>query len=293
MMWLNCDRPSRAGHDFTKNYAPACLVGRDLGNRKKSERADDHLLCPCDRAGQPAARLAAAVGRRRHLYADAAGRESFADGSRHDVADHRRAVDPRPSRGAGNRRLFLHHARPALDLDAMAGAGDVCEGLYARRLERPGGGGGQRDRGDVCAIDQTPQPPSHRQHDIGVCRRGAGVDGRASAGAAARAGDAHYGDVGRRLDGRRGSARRAIFLAAAVDGVMGQSAWRLCVRSGVDRADRARCGGRRRCERRANRWCCAGRCSACWRWWQAAARPMAGTRCWRRKRSSSSAARCR
>ncbi len=54
-----------------------------------------------------------------------------ADRPRYDVADHGRAVDRRPSRGARNRRLFLHHARPALDLDAVAGAGDVRQGLRA------------------------------------------------------------------------------------------------------------------------------------------------------------------
>ena len=58
------------------------------------------------------------------------------------VADHGRAVDPRPSRGAGDRRVFLHHARPALDLDAMAGPGAIRQGLRDRRLERAGGAGG-------------------------------------------------------------------------------------------------------------------------------------------------------
>ena len=37
------------------------------------------------------------------------------------IIDHRAVPD--------NRRLFLHHARPALDLDAVAGAGALCQGL--------------------------------------------------------------------------------------------------------------------------------------------------------------------
>ena len=38
-----------------------------------------------------------------------------------------------PSRGARDRRLFLHHARPALDLDAVAGAGALRQGLRDMR----------------------------------------------------------------------------------------------------------------------------------------------------------------
>ena len=86
---------------------------------------------------------------------------------------------------------------------------------------------------------------------------------------------------------------RAVVLAAAADDAVGQSAWRLCLRPGADRADRARrdpgCTGSA-CK---NRCCCAGSRSASPRWRQAAARPMAGMRCWRRKRSFSSAPRCR
>jgi hypothetical protein len=202
-------RPAHRGEQrFTKNYGPACLAGTEFRQPQEVERADDNLLCRCKRAGQPAARLAAAVGRRRRLYADAARGQSFADRSRHDVADHGRAVDRRPPRGAGGRRLFLYHARPALDFDAMAGTGAVCQGLRRRRLERTGGGRSQRDRGDVCAVGKMAQPPSWRQHQSGVRRRGDGVDGAASAGAAARAGDAGHGDVGRRLDGRGGSEPR-------------------------------------------------------------------------------------
>src|SRR5712671_2789802 len=50
---------------------------------------------------------------------------------------------------AGNRRLFLHHARPALDLDPVAGAGALRQGLCGRGLERAGGACSNRDRRDV------------------------------------------------------------------------------------------------------------------------------------------------
>ena len=83
-------------------------------------------------AASPLRGPAAAVGRCLHLCAVYRGRKPAADRSRYDVADHRRAMDSGSSHGAGNRRLFLHHARPALDLDAVAGAGDVCEGLRDR-----------------------------------------------------------------------------------------------------------------------------------------------------------------
>ena len=49
-------------------------------------------------------------------------------------------------------------------------------------------------------------------------------------------------------DRGRGSARRAVVLAAAADGAVGQSAWRLRLRPGADRADRARCGRERGCD---------------------------------------------
>ena len=149
-----CRRIEAAG--FTKNYALACFDR--AGKPSKSGRPMTLSVSPCHRAGKPAARAAAAMGRRRHLRAVSAGRKPAADRSRHDVADHRRAVDHRPSRGAGNRRLFLHHARPALDLDAVAGAGALCQGLCDRRLERAGGAGGRRDRGDLRAAGEIPQP---------------------------------------------------------------------------------------------------------------------------------------
>src|ERR1700679_4071193 len=47
--------------------------------------------------------------------------------------------------------------------------------------------------------------------------------------------------MGRRADRGGGPARRAIVLAAAADGAVGQSAWRVFVRPGADSADRARC----------------------------------------------------
>ena len=228
----------------------------------KSGRVNDPVRYPCHRAGEPAARLAAAMGRRRHLCAVSAGRKPAADRSRHDVADHGRAVDHRSPRRAGNRRLFLHHARPALDLDAVAGAGALCQGLCHLRLERPGGAGGRRDSRHLRAAGKIPEPPFERKRDAGVHRRGAGADGAASAGAAACAGAAGHGGVGRRHDRGGGPAPRAVVLAAAADGAVGQSAWRLCLRPGADRADRARCGGERGGALAHDRWSCAGRRSA-------------------------------
>ena len=224
--------------------------------------ADDPVRCPCQRGCKPDARAAAAVGRRRRLRAVSSGRQPAADRSRHDVADHGRAMDPRSPRGARDRRVFLHHARPALDLDAMAGAGGVCQELCAVRLERAGGDFGSRDRGHLRAVHEIPEPAFERKHHAGVRRRGAGADGAASAGAAACAGDAGHGGVGLRTDRGRRSPRGAVVLAAAADGAVVQPAWRFCLRPGADRADRARCGGRARKPIRAARWCCAGRRSA-------------------------------
>ena len=138
------------------------------------------------------------------------GRQPAADRPRYVVADHRRPVDARQSRGAAHRHLFLHHARPALDFDAVAGAGALRRSLCAVRLERAGGAGGSRDRGDVCAAGEIPQPASEPERHDGVRRRSIGADGAASAGAAACAGDAGDGGLGRRTDGRQriGAARR-------------------------------------------------------------------------------------
>ena len=237
--------------------------------------------------------LTAAMGRRRRLCAVSVGRQPAADRSRYDVAGHGRAVDHRPSRGAEHRRLLLHHARPALDLDPMAGAGALCQDLCRRRLERAGGAGIKRDRGDVRAADQVLESTPQRKHDFGVRGRGAGSDRAASVGATACAGDAGHGGVGGRTDRGRRSAPRAVVLAAAADGAVGQSARRLCVRSGVDRTDRARRGGQRKREVADIAGAALGGCSGFWRSRQAAARPMAGTRCWRRKRFWSWAVRCR
>ncbi len=169
-------------------------------NQKISGCAHDHVGCRYRRGGKPDARSDAAMGRRRCLCPVSFGRKPAADRSRHDVADHGRAMDPRPSRGPADRRLFLHHARPALDLDAVAGAGALRQGLWHRGLERAGGVGGRCDRGDVRAIGAIVEPSPERQHRAGLRRRGAGADGAASCGAAACAGDAGDGDMGRRAD---------------------------------------------------------------------------------------------
>src|SRR6185437_9275934 len=63
----------------------------------------------------------------------------------------------------------------------------------------------------------------------------------ASAGAAACPGDAGHGGVDRRPDRGRRSPRRAVVLAAALDGAMGESAWRLCAGTRADRPDCGRC----------------------------------------------------
>ena len=149
--------------------------------------------------------------------------------------------------------IIDHRAVPETDVYSFTMRGQpwistqwLAQVLYAKayalvRLERAGGAGGSRDRGDLRAAGEISEPASERKHDAGVRRRGAGADGAASAGAAACAGDAGHGGVGRRTDRGRGPARGAVVLAAAVDGAVGQSAWRFCVRPGADRADRARC----------------------------------------------------
>ena len=222
-----------------------------------------------------------------------AGNRLLIDPDTH-VADHGRAVDPRPSRGAADRHLFLHHARPALDFDAMAGAGAVRQDLCGRSA-----GAGRwcwrppRSPPTFALLAKFLEPASERQHDPGVRRRGAGADGAASVGAAACAGDAGDGGLGRRTDRCRRPPRGAVVLAAAADGAVGQSAWRLCLRPGADRADRARCGRQRGSQRAQIAGAALGRVRRCRAGARAAARPMAGMRCWRRKRSSRSAARCR
>src|ERR1700720_1041596 len=79
------------------------------------------------------------MGRRRHLRAAGRGRQPPAARPRYLVAHHRRSVDARQSRGAAHRYLFLYHARPPLDFDAV-GVGDALRrNLCAVRLERAGG----------------------------------------------------------------------------------------------------------------------------------------------------------
>ena len=136
--------------------------------------------------------------------------------------------------------ILDHRAVPETDVYSFTMRGQpwistqwLAQVLYAkayadRRLERAGGAGGRRDRGDVCAADKIPEPASERKHGTGVRRRGAGADRAASAGAAACAGDAGHGGVGRRADRGGRPPRRAVVLAAAADGAVGQSAWRLC-----------------------------------------------------------------
>src|SRR5216684_1881657 len=224
---------------FTRNYALACFDRAE--NPQRTVRADDPVRCWYCRGYKPDARPTAAVGRRLYLCAVSARRKPAADRSRYDVADHGWAVDPGPSRGARDRYLFLHHARPALDLDPVAGASVVCKGLCGGRLERAGGACGICDRRDVRVADKISLQAAEREHDAGIRRGGAGVDRAASVGAAACAGVADHGGVGRRTDRGGRPARRAVIRVAAIDGAVGQSAWWFCVRSGADRADRARC----------------------------------------------------
>src|ERR1019366_8354078 len=240
-----CPHPSSPVY---QELCPGVLrsLPRSPGKPARNPAADDHVRCPYHRGCKPDARPAAAVGRRRRLPAVPAGRRPAADRSRYDVADHGRPVDSRPPRGAGNRCLFLHHARPALDLDAVAGAGAVREGLRDRRLERASGARRERDRCDLRAVRKIPEPALERKHHAGVRCRGAGIDRAASARPAACAGVSVPGAVGRRTGRSRGSARRAVIPAAAADGAVGQSAWRFCVRPSAGGAARARCGPERR-----------------------------------------------
>src|SRR6516165_3065368 len=149
-------------------------------------RRDDNFAHPCRHRSPADARCAAALGRRRNLHAVPARREPAADRPRHDVADHRWPVDYRPSRGARDRCLFLYHARPALDLHPVAGAGAVREGLCDRGLGRTGGTHCYRDRCDLRFARPCPEPSPEREHDAGVDRIRACAHRAASSGAAAR-----------------------------------------------------------------------------------------------------------
>src|SRR6516162_18969 len=120
--------------------------------------SDDDFSHPYRRRRPKDARTAAALGRGRRLRTVFARRESPADRPRHALADNGRPVDPRPSRGAGDRYLFVHHARSALDFDTVAGAGGLRQGLYARRMERPGRGRCNHNRHDFCAAHEVPDP---------------------------------------------------------------------------------------------------------------------------------------
>ncbi len=188
----------------------------------------------------------AAMGRRLRLCAVDRGRQRAPERSRYDVADQGRAVDPRSRRGAGDRHLFLHHGRPALDLDAVAGAGDVRQGLCDRGLERTGGARGCGHRPDIRAVRTAVERAPFRKRCAGVRRHRAGADNAASAGASACAGDARDGAVDRRTDRRGRPARGAVVHAAAADRAVGQPAWRLRVRPVSHWSDRAGRAGERR-----------------------------------------------
>jgi hypothetical protein len=84
-----------------------------------------------------------------------------------------------------------------------------------------GGAGGERDRGDLRIAGAATAPAFQRQHHTGVRRCGSGVDAAASGGAAARAGDAGDGGMGRRSGIGDGPAYRAVVLAAAADDAVG------------------------------------------------------------------------
>ena len=104
-------------------------------------------------------------------------------------------------------------------------------------------------RRDLRAVHAVSGAALEREHDPGIRRGGAGAGRAASAGAAACAGAAGDDGVGRRTGAGRGSPRRAVVLAAAADGAVGQSAWRFCPWPRIGGADRARCGVE--CGRRA------------------------------------------
>ena len=147
-----------------------------------------------------------------------------------------------------DRRLFLHHARPALDFDAVAGAGALRQNLCDSRA---GAGPVVLAAAAIAATFAllTKFLSRHLSESTTLVFVAAALalTRAASAGAAACAGDAGHGGLGRRTDRGRRSPRGAVVLAAAADGAVGQSAWRLCLRPGADRAGRARCGAERGC----------------------------------------------
>src|ERR1700739_1545790 len=84
--------PLAAAAVFTKNYALPCF------DPAGSEAAHDPDRCRYERACEPDARVAAAVGRRLYIWSVPAGRKPAADRPRHVVAG------PRPPAGSGPHR---------------------------------------------------------------------------------------------------------------------------------------------------------------------------------------------
>ena len=211
------------------------------------------------RGGQPAARPAAALGRRRHLCAADHRRQPAADRSRHACGRSRSGNGsstitrcPKPTsipspcaaspgfRRNGWRRCSTPRPCVAgwtgpvvLAAAAIAATFALLRDILIRHLSES-----TTLVFVAAALALTAPHLLARPHVLALPVMVAWVGG---------------------LDRGRRSARGAVVLAAAADGAVGQSAWRLCLRPVADRADRARCRGRRRRAMRRSRWRCAGR----------------------------------
>ena len=201
--------------------------------------------------------------------------------------------------------ILDHHAVPHTDVYSFTMRGQpwistqwLAQVLYAKAYAVAGWSGPVvLAAGAIAAtfalLDEVSQPASDRKQDAGVRGRGAGADRAASAGAAACAGDAGHGGVDRRPDRRCRPPRRAVVLAAAADGAVGQPAWRLCVRPRADRRRSRSMPCRAPRPRRDRRWRCAGRRSAVAALVAGCCTPYGWNSLLASRKSSPSAARCR
>ena len=155
--------------------------------------------------------------------------------------------------------ILDHGAMPRVDVYSFSMPGEawissswLAQVLYAVSYNLAGWTGpvvvaAGGDRCDLRAARAYPgAPPS-----LDLCGPGrAGGHGAVDAafsGASARAGDAGHGCLGARFDDGERAASAAVILVAAADCALGQSAWRLRVRSGAG----GRVRDRRAVERRA------------------------------------------
>ena len=152
----------------------------------------------------------------------------------------RRGMDSPARRGPARRSLLLHFRRRAVDGARMALGSSLRARLPRRRMERRraadgrGGGPGDLHHGEPRGARPLRNRPSRR-------RRARREPHRAGpAGAPAHPRPAGAGAVVRRPHAGERARRAAAAAAPGADGAVGQSARRLRLRPGADRAVRAR-----------------------------------------------------